>query len=236
MAGGEKLLLHLLSLVLLACALSLDGFGVGVTYGLRKIRIPVLSISIIAVCSGIIIYVSMLIGVFIANYVSPIYSRWIGALILIGIGSWALVQLLWNKTLDVETTEGVDSPDAHGQLEQQNNEKKTLFLIEIKKFGLVIQILKSPSAADVDRSGMISASEAALLGVALSLDAFGAGLGAALLGFDPLWTAIVIALASGSFLFLGTRVGFMFAGMKWVSKLTVIPGCVLIIMGILKFF
>ena len=53
---------HAASLILLAFAVSLDGFGVGVTYGLRRIRIPVLSVVIIALCSGIVVWVSMQIG------------------------------------------------------------------------------------------------------------------------------------------------------------------------------
>lgn len=42
----------LFSLLLLAFALSLDGFGVGITYGLRKMKIPLLSVLIISLCSG----------------------------------------------------------------------------------------------------------------------------------------------------------------------------------------
>jgi putative sporulation protein YtaF len=232
------MLLHTFSLVLLAFALSLDGFGVGVTYGLRKIRIPLLSIFIISACSGIIIYLSMQIGVWIAQYVSPDYSKWIGAIILIGIGSWALIQLFMSKSSreDNDHSRTDHIPAATIEADAQAGVKKTVFLFEIKVFGLVIQILKTPSVADVDRSGSISASEAALLGVALSLDAFGAGLGAALLGFSPLWTCISIAIASGTFLYLGPRVGFMFAGMRWIRKLSIIPGIMLIIMGILRFF
>lgn len=230
------MLVHLLSLVLLACALSLDGFGVGVTYGLRKIRIPILSIVIISACSGIIIYTSMLIGVWIANYVSPEISKWVGALILMGIGGWALIQLIGSKNRDDDEEQQVHHESEDREAVQDVAVKKTVFTFEIRAFGLVIQILRTPSAADVDRSGVISASEAALLGVALSLDAFGAGLGAALLGFSPLWTCISITFASGSFLYLGTRVGLMFAGLQWLRKLSFIPGVVLIIMGIIRFF
>ena len=111
---------------------------------------------------------------------------------------------------------------------------KEILNIELKRFGLVIQILRTPSMADVDRSGNISASEATLLGLALSLDAFGAGIGAALLGFVPLLTASVIALASGTFIATGLRVGFRYAEMNWMKKLSMLPGCVLIAMGIMK--
>lgn len=111
---------------------------------------------------------------------------------------------------------------------------KAIWYIELKRLGLVIQILRTPSIADVDRSGIISAYEAVLLGAALSLDAFGAGIGAALLGFTPWLTAAVIALASGTFLGLGLQIGFRYAELKWIRKLSVLPGFLLIFMGIMK--
>ena len=61
--------------------------------------------------------------------------------------------------------------------------ERMVFTLELRKLGVVIQILRSPSKADMDNSGSISTQEAMWLGIALSLDAFGAGLGAALLGF-----------------------------------------------------
>ena len=59
--------------------------------------------------------------------------------------------------------------------------KKLLFNWEIRSLGVVIHILKKPTRADFDRSGIITGLEALFLGVALSLDAFGAGIGAAML-------------------------------------------------------
>ena len=111
---------------------------------------------------------------------------------------------------------------------------KEVLYIELKRLGLVIQILRKPSIADIDRSGNISASEAVLLGVALSLDAFGAGIGAALIGFAPMLTSVVIALASGTFLATGLRIGYKYSDLSWIQRLSVFPGFVLIIMGIMK--
>jgi putative sporulation protein YtaF len=88
----------------------------------------------------------------------------------------------------------------------------------------------------MDQSGTISAGEAFFLGTALSLDAFGAGIGAALVGFPPLLTAILIAAASGFFLWSGTRVGFWVSGWRWIRHLSILPGVILIAMGIFKLF
>ncbi|CAH0117721.1 putative sporulation protein YtaF [Paenibacillus sp. CECT 9249] len=232
------MLAHIVSVIFLAFALSLDGFGVGVTYGLRKIRIPIVSIAIISFCSGVVIFISMQIGVLISRYVSSDYTNWIGAVILIGIGCWALIQLYLSQNKSCAEDAGPDAGSGnagHGKPLLPSG-KSTLWSLELKRFGLVVQILRTPSAADVDRSGSISASEAALLGIALSLDAFGAGLGAAMLGFSPLATSLVIAVASGSFIVIGMHIGFTFAGVKWMRRLSALPGCMLILIGILRLF
>ncbi|MEW9698400.1 MntP/YtaF family protein [Paenibacillus sp. SI8] len=235
------IMLPVISLLVLAFAVSLDGFGVGVMYGLRKIRIPLLSIGIISLWSGVIIFSSMQIGVLMSSFMSPLIAQRIGALILIGIGIWALIQMRQQKTLETQDTAGTPNDTLHlsgGEPALQTldtlQRTKEILNIELKRFGLVIQILRTPSMADVDRSGNISASEATLLGLALSLDAFGAGIGAALIGFVPLLTASVIALSSGTFIAVGLRIGFRYAEMSWMRKLSVLPGCVLIVMGIMK--
>ncbi|KRF20042.1 MntP/YtaF family protein [Paenibacillus sp. Soil787] len=245
-------MLPVVSLLILAFAVSLDGFGVGVMYGLRKIRIPFLSIAIISLWSGIIIYSSMQIGVLMSSFMSPLVAKRIGALVLIGIGIWALVQTRQQKSQENQEREGISSVDQatiSGILPSSEGEHpgsgeiltfdtlqrtKEILNIELKRFGLVIQILRTPSIADVDKSGNISASEATLLGLALSLDAFGAGIGAALIGFVPLLTASVISISSGSFIAIGLRFGLRYSEMNWMKKLSVLPGCVLIIMGLLK--
>lgn len=224
------MLAHLASLLLLAFAVSVDGFGVGVTYGLRRIRIPVPSVLIIACCSGFIIWLSMQAGTFLSGYMSEALAKDIGACILIAIGALALIQLRRAKDEDG----GADrTPPVLTRMEERTH-PVLVMIVELKRLGLVIQILRTPQAADVDRSGTISASEAVMLGVALSLDAFGAGIGAALLGLPPILTAIAIAAASAVFLIGGMGFGFRFAGWKGMRALSLLPGVMLIVMGIMK--
>lgn len=224
----------LMSLILLAMAVSLDGFGVGITYGLRKIRIPLLSVAIISLCSGLIILTSMMVGVALSRWLSPHGASAVGAGILICIGIWALVQFFRNREKEGPSPAEERSDEHKASVSASASAERAVLTLELRRMGIIIQILRTPSAADVDRSGIITAGEAFLLGMALSLDAFGAGIGAALVGFPPLLTAGLIALASGTFLWLGMRVGFVVAGWRWVRRLTVLPGIILIVMGIMK--
>lgn len=256
------MLAHSASLLFLAFAVSLDGFGVGITYGLRKIRIPLASVAIIAGCSGAVILVSMLVGTFIARWLSPGGAKAVGAVILIGIGTYALIQFIKNRSSAGDEAQGLEGAAAKGTEASSaasaaesgmgdssdasptdsyasvgsgtDNERVPMLTLELRLFGLIVQILRTPSVADVDRSGIITSGEALLLGFALSLDAFGAGIGAALVGFPAAPTALLIAAASGLFLWAGMRVGFVAAGMRWVQRLAVLPGLILIAMGIFK--
>ncbi|MBA4541568.1 MULTISPECIES: sporulation membrane protein YtaF [Thermoactinomyces] len=218
---------HIFSIIGIAFALSLDSFGAGTTYGMRKIRIPLLSTVIIAGCSGAVIYLSMVVGKWIAVWLAPAVTHFVGAFILILLGSYALYQGDKNK---LEMKNGTGARQNPAIMEPK------VWTIKIRQLGLVVQILKTPLAADLDNSGSISSSEALLLGAALSLDSFGAGLGVALAGFSPLPTAAVIMVMSAFFLRLGIWLGFSYAGRFNQRFVAYAPGLILIVLGLLRFF
>ena len=222
--------LELLSLLILAFAVSLDGFGVGVTYGLRKIRIPLWSVITIAVCSAIVMTLSMQIGLSLSSIISPLMAKWTGAIILIGVGAWALYNVASHKNND--TDEAWNTKPEYKEIKSQYE----WIRIEIKTLGLIIQILRTPTAADIDKSGVISGREAALLGMALSLDAFGAGIGAALVGFNPWAASMIVAFMCIAFILAGLKIGYMFSNTSWMQKLYYLPGALLMLLGLMKFF
>ncbi|KAB2338798.1 sporulation membrane protein YtaF [Cytobacillus depressus] len=210
-------MVHTISLLILAFAVSLDSFSVGLTYGLRKMTIPFKSIGIIACCSATALILAMTIGRFLIKLFSPAFAQSLGGIILICLGAWVLFQFFRSeKSRDVLPHE------------------KTIVNFEIKSLGLVIHILQKPMSADFDKSGTITGIEALILGVALSLDAFGAGFGAAMLGYSPFSLALTVAFMSSLFVYFGLKVGSVFSKSNWVQKFTFIPGVLLIIIGIWK--
>ena len=151
---------QLISLILLALAVSLDSFSVGFTYGLRKMRIPLKSIIIIAFCAATTLMVAMFLGHLLQQFMSPEFAEKIGGIILIALGGWVIFQFFYfDKEKEVIPHE------------------KVIINFEIKSLGIVINILKKPMVADFDKSGTITGVEAFMLGLALSLDSFGAGIG-----------------------------------------------------------
>jgi len=200
----------------------LDGFGVGISYGLRKIKIPIPSILIITSCSALVIVVAMRIGQWLSTFVNLEIANQIGAWLLIGVGCWAIFNLYQNK----------ETQHQSGSTGHEDEGHKQILNLEIKMLGLVIHILKKPTAADMDKSGEISSGEAALLGTALSIDAFGAGIGAAFMGYSPWITGLLVSLFCTIFIYLGLRLGFRYSSVGWIKRLSFVPGVILILFGI----
>lgn len=181
--------------------------------------LPLKSVLIIATCSAISLMIAVSIGHGLEKILSPKVTASLGGFILIALGAWVLYQFFRpEKEKDSELLE----------------HEKLIINFEIRSLGIAINILRKPMSADFDRSGTITGIEAFMLGFALSIDAFGAGIGAAMLGFPPIYLAISVAVMSSLFLLLGIKSGAFFHKFNLVQKLTFIPGILLIIIGIMK--
>jgi len=202
-----------LSVLMLGMAVSFDGFGVGFAYGLRKVHIPVISLFIICLSSSLSVFLSMEVGSLVSGLFSRHVSSAIGGVMLVGVGFLIIRQSL----------RGVADTDAH---RKERN----------KGVSLLSCVLREPELADFDCSGAITGREAVVLGVALAMDAFGAGFGAAMMGFGPISTAAAVGvtklvLMSGG-LFLGRRYAQSVSG----ERAAIFAGLVLMILGIAHLF
>lgn len=252
-----------MNLLFIVIAVSLDGFGVGITYGMRKIRIPFAALFVIMLCSGVIVMISMMIGQMLRAFISPQVASAIGSTILILIGMFVLfsvfrtnrmkkcstageqnesVEQAQNVALyqEVARQNGVASsefPDGRsGNTENAHGNHQTFDNTPIDQLKHFKSVLSDPFQADKDKSGTISVSEAFFLGTALALDAFGAGLGAAMLGYAPIITAVLIASMSGLFVFSGIKIGFFLSRNRTIARLTFMPPVLLICIGIVNLF
>lgn len=207
----------LFSLLLLGFAVSLDSFTVGLTYGIRKVTIPIKSYIIISLCTFLVLLSAMGIGSIIQFFISYEAAKRIGGIILIGIGIYVLYQFFTSQ----ETS-------------RENQMKYKVLEFEIKPLAIIIKIVKKPMEADFDKSGNISSMEALFLGIALSLDSFGAGIGAALIDLPPILFAIVITISSTLFIIAGISIGKIFRNVGLMKNLMFLPGIALILIGIFK--
>jgi len=207
------MMLQFMGLFLLSLAVSLDGFGVGVTYGMQKIRMPASAIAVIMVCSGLIILTSMTIGDLLTNFLPTSIMERLGGFILLAIGLFSLFQFIRQKWKRKQSNNGPSDRNALQNL-------KT--------------VVTTPEHADLDKSGVISVREAFFLGVALALDAFGAGIAASMLGYPPMLTAFLIATMSGLCVLSGVKAGAFLSKFEKMDSLAVLPPLLLIGIGVIN--
>jgi putative sporulation protein YtaF len=215
-AGGIKMWLWI-SMILLAFSVSIDSLSVGMSYGMRKVRFPLPSLTLIACMSVVMILISMNIGRLLAIFLPWGVERGLASFILIILGGWAIYNVYKTRQKEAVATEWED-------MGQGNAAHSAL------------QVLTKPEFGDLDRSGSISRKEAVWLGLALSMDALGAGISASLLNFPSLPFALLVGLFNPLFIRLGLMLGCMMAETKMMKKATILPGIMLIVLGLIKLF
>ena len=113
------------SILLIAISLSLDAFGAGITYGMRKIRIPPASKLIICFMSVLYSGVALIAGKAVHGILPPAAASIAGAVILAGMGVYILLQTFLKKE--------------EGLKEKPSTEKRKLLEIAVKSLGITIR-------------------------------------------------------------------------------------------------
>lgn len=206
-------------LIILAFAVSssVDNLGVGITYGIRKIRIGLAANLLIGLICFLMSIVGISFGVWLSKFLPGLFPVIIGSFILIIIGIRIILLAVPRKKALVAGQEQANpSSDMKG-------------------------ILKHPEAADVDNSGEIGWLEAVFLGVALSANALTNGLGAGLLGFSPLAISLTAAIGSIISVWAGVKLGHKLAAVRIGSFTlgefgTIISGIIILIIAITALF
>lgn len=159
-----------------AISSSVDNLGVGICYGIRNIRVGILSNLLIAVICLLFSEAGILFGNWISTVLPGILPVVVGSFLLFIIGVRIILLTLPRK----------------------NQPSNKLVCDNEQQTRIIKEILDNPEIADADKSGEIGVGEAFILGIALSANALTNGLGAGLLGLSP--HAISITAAIGSFL------------------------------------
>ncbi len=215
--GGEAVELHIIPSLILAAAVSLDGLGAGFAYGVRGLKVPILSLLIVSISSSLALLAAMVLGRSMASFFSVEISSFIGGFILILVGGYIVRESF---------------VEAKSKVHTKDNKEDSGASLNKGIFGLV----REPEKADFDRSGSINSKEAAVLGIALALDAFGAGFGAAMTGYSPLVTSLFVGMCKLIFVQSGFCLGKIYSDSLSSYKASWLAGGVLIILGILNFF
>ncbi|AIS53049.1 sporulation protein YtaF [Thermoanaerobacter kivui] len=195
-----------------AISSSIDNFGVGISYGIRNIRISLFCNTIIAVIAFLFSISGIVFGKWLNSILPGSLPIFVGAFLLFIIGLRIILLAVPRKSSSQNT--------------QQVSSKTT----SIKG------ILENPEIVDLDKSGEISLLEAILLGIALSANALTNGLGAGLLGFSPFAISFTTAIGSLVSVWAGVQLGTKVANIRIGSFTigqfgTIISGVILLIIA-----
>ncbi|SEC44568.1 sporulation membrane protein YtaF [Paenibacillus sp. GP183] len=208
--------MYWLTILALALSSSIDNFGVGISYGIRGIRVGLLSNLIISLIAFIFSETGILFGQYLTKIMPGVLSTLIGAIFLLVIGFRIILLTLPKKRVPI--------PDDFNKPKSQSHSNIT-------------EYLTTPEKADIDNSGHIGSFEAIALGIAVSMNALTNGLGAGLIGLSPF--AISTSAAIFSFLAiwwgvaLGRKVSTVRIGSLSMGQFsTVLSGVILLLIAI----
>jgi len=189
--------MHAAAIVLFAFSSNIDNFLLGMSYGIKKIRIPFLSNLIIGLITFAGTLVSMLAGKSLLHVLPATAAKLIGSLIVTGIGVYYLLKFLWGK-LHKKAAQGQDGEpygkydkDGSGRIEW--GESFALgFALSVNNMGLGV----SASLAGLSViAAALSSLLCSLVFIAVS-NAFGKSCIARFLGgfAEPLASVLIILL------------------------------------------
>ena len=108
-----RLIMHWVTIILIGIAANLDNLGIGLAYGIKRTKIPILSNLTIAVMSMIVTYIAVKAGSTILEYISAHLASLLGSLLLCAIGVWTLLSKRFSNKEFLENPEQFDEDNNH---------------------------------------------------------------------------------------------------------------------------
>lgn len=194
--------LNLLTIAAVAVAVSADAFLVGFSYGMKGLKVNGISTLGIGLMSGLFMAAALFIGDILSAWLGGYTARLIGGLVLLVAAARVL--------LTPDSGDGTaDSP-----------------------WPAFLSLLSNPARADRDRSGDVSGLEAVSLGIALSIDSLGVGIGVVMGTAINLWLPLAASLATLAALTGGILAGGRMRALPYGRVLQVLPAIILAILGL----
>lgn len=224
------------SIFILAVSLSIDAFSVGVSYGLRKIKIPKTSLCIISILSVSYSTIAMLLGKNLHTLLPNMLSKQFGIAVLIFMGIFLIIKALKHNKCRCANPIGTTTTNCNCRKPVCCETGCTLLKIAIRSLGITIQVIKNPFESDIDLSGSIDFYESLILGLALSIDAIGTGVGSALTGLSSAYLPVIIGFTQLVMLNIGVCLGTKINNIYILNEkvLSILTGVLLIILGLMR--
>lgn len=208
---------------ILALSVSIDSFGIGITYGIRNTKIFKVAKVILFSISILVTSLSIHLGSFLSNLFSETFTKWIGACFLILMGLWIIYQALNTKKEEEKVLNNTSSP--------------TIYEFMIRFLGITIQIIRNPISSDLDNSKGIDWKESIYLGLCLSIDSLCIGICSSMIGYSSFLFPILVASFQLIFLSIGRILGNKIFSISNIPEniWSILSGVLLICIGVSRF-
>jgi len=237
---------HLLSSFFLSSACNVDNFAVSIAYGVKRLRIDLLSNLLIALVSTLGTILSMSVGAVISRYLPDPVANLLGSVVLIAIGLMEIWDTLERerkrnrqKVRQVKMHRSMVAAGATSYYSEEaavTGEQNVDRSVSDMKQLSYETFIENPEQADKDRSGHIDVKESIALAFGLTINNLGNGVGAGISGLSIALTAtltFIFSVASViSGYFLGARLNPRVAGV-WTG---VLSGLIVVGVGIYEYF
>jgi len=203
--------------LMVALATSIDGFVIGVSYGMRNIEMRKRIILQISLISAAVIGAAMLLGHGVLYFVPEVWARLVsaGVIFLMGFVFFAQAFIKYKFPADRE-------------------DRRFIGRVRIEFLGIIIEILRQPEKADFDRSSTIDAREALFLGTAISLDGGAVGFVSSMSGINIPVTMVLCFALSFMCTATGMSLGRLYSNHYIRERVSLLPGVILMVFGMLK--
>lgn len=209
----------MLEIILIAAAICIDSFALGITYGIRKIKVPKVAILMITLVTTGVLGVSVLSGHIISQLISKFAASLISSIVLIGLGLFFMLEGYIKHLVAARSAK-----ESEGKL----------INFRVPKLGIIIDIALDVTKADLDVSGDINIKEALYIGSILSVDSLGVGFGYAMGDMNALYFLAAVFIINVITLICGLKLGGKIEDYKSNLKTSLLPGFILLAVGILK--
>ncbi|HZK34022.1 MAG TPA: manganese efflux pump [Bacillota bacterium] len=187
--------MNILASLLFALSANMDNFVVGLSYGIKNLKIGLASNLVISLITFAGTALSMSLSKVISRSMPTFVASLIGNIMLILIGGWTIAKPL---------IKGIQTDG----------------------------ILDNPEQVDKDKSLTIDVGESITLGVALTINNIGLGIGASIAGLNIVLTSVFTFILSILLLISGFKLGSKYLSSLFSKKATIISGLIIIILGL----
>lgn len=201
--------------LVLGAALSLDALASGVAYGLKNIAIPLRSLLIVGLITGLCTSISTIFASALSMVVNAYAASAAGAVLLIALG-------LWSMFIEYMCQDDSDKMEVRPRD------------IKISIGRLVIKIMANPEQADIDDSQSIGSLEAVFLGLALGVDNMVATFAGELMGVLPRYTPLAMAVIQMVFISAGFYASHSLIPYKLKRHFPYLAGTILLLIGLFR--